>query len=222
MQRGVLYVTWGDIAPILNRSIASLKTIHPELPVEVIHGAGESLRAKTMIGQLSPFESTLYLDADTIVMGRLDFAFEKAERFGLACCICEAPWMRRYGVEGEENFIEYNTGVLFFTRGAAPVYAWPRFADTPSSSRWRMHSDPPERVRGLAYDDQASFSRAVEAAQFNPFILPINYNLRPNFHRSFFGPVRIWHDYSEPPPIVTTVSCADLAMPPTYFELDHL
>ncbi|MEJ0070814.1 MAG: hypothetical protein WDO24_21130 [Pseudomonadota bacterium] len=36
----------------------------------------------------SPFETTVYLDADTVVLGRLDYGFEMAERFGLACCHC--------------------------------------------------------------------------------------------------------------------------------------
>jgi hypothetical protein len=33
---------------------------------------------------------------------------------------------------------------------------------------------------------------------FNPFVLPLNWNLRPKWQRSFFGPVRIWHDVSAP------------------------
>jgi hypothetical protein len=44
---------------------------------------------------MTPFEETLFLDADTVPLGRLDFGFEQAQRFGLACCICEVPWARR-------------------------------------------------------------------------------------------------------------------------------
>lgn len=228
MQRGVLYVTWGDaIRPILDRSIQSLKSIHPELPVEVVRDvSGEGLRAKTDMGSLSPFESTLYLDADTIVIGRLDFAFEKAERFGLACCICEAPWMRRYGLKHECEWIEYNTGVLFFNKFSQPVFDhWRELSGcTPAQSRWRMYDDPSGAIRGLEYDDQASFGRAVQLSGFNPFILPVNYNLRPSFHRSFFSPAKIWHDYNPPPQSVIEVSRQVEAgvSPITYMELDRL
>src|SRR4051812_2760577 len=96
--RGVVYVVWGSrIDPVLDRSIKSVQRIHPELPIHVHRLESGSLRSKTCMGQISPFASTLYLDADTVVLDRLDFGFQKAEVFGLACAICEAPWMRRYG-----------------------------------------------------------------------------------------------------------------------------
>lgn len=197
MKRGVLYIVWGErIEATLERSLASLQAVHPELPVHVERLPAGSLHEKTRMGALTPFESTLYLDADTVVLGNLDHAFDKAEQFGLACSICEAPWLRRYGA-GEGDSIEYNTGVLFFTDKARPVFDnWRALADTPSQSRWTMCDNI---SRGLSYDDQASFARAVQVAGFNPFVLPINYNLRPSFHRNFFLPLRIWHDYSDPP-----------------------
>jgi len=123
--RGVLYVVWGNkIEPILQRSIVSLKATHPELPVEIVRTSGaenepRSLLEKSRMFELSPFEETLYLDADTIILERLDFAFEKAREFSIACCICEAPWARRYaGLSNRGDMIEYNTGVLFFTERA--------------------------------------------------------------------------------------------------------
>ena len=36
----------------------------------------------------SPVEEKLYLDADTVVLGTLNYGFEKARKFGLARCIC--------------------------------------------------------------------------------------------------------------------------------------
>jgi hypothetical protein len=173
-----------------------VNAIHPDLPVHVEWLDQGTLRDKTRMGSLTPFETTLYLDADTIVLGNLDAAFDKAERFGLACSICEAPWLRRYRTDAGDG-IEYNTGVLFWSRAARPVFeAWERLADTPSASCWTMRDGI---LRGLNYDDQASFGRAIAATGFNPFVLPINYNLRPAFHRSYFTPVKIWHDYADPP-----------------------
>src|SRR5262245_18278213 len=97
--RGVLYIVWGDqIEPMLNRSIASVHAHHPGMPIHVARAEPQSagLQAKAKMGTASPFKTTLYLDADTVVLGNLDYGFERAEKFGLACCINECPWLRRY------------------------------------------------------------------------------------------------------------------------------
>src|ERR1051326_5641366 len=115
--RGVLYIKWGQkVDRTLQRSIQSLHAVHPELPVHVHEiTAGGTFLDKAQMHQFTPFEQTLYLDVDTVVLGRLDFAFQRAEKFALACAICECPWARRYaGLSGD--LIEYNTGVLYSMR----------------------------------------------------------------------------------------------------------
>lgn len=197
IRRGVLYIVWGNAADeALERSIASVSKHHPELPIHIHRMERGSLRNKSIMASITPFETTLYLDADTIVMGNLDFAFEKAEKIGLACCICEAPWMRRYGNELGDA-IEYNTGVLFFTNKSIEVFKkWPEMIKQNSQSRWRHM----ENEYGLEFDDQAGFGRAIESCEFNPYVLPMNYNLRADyFHKRFFLPVKIWHGYNNPP-----------------------
>lgn len=201
MTRGVLYIVWGEsINRVLNRSLESLKAHHPELSVYVhrVHGDG-TLRPKLCMNEVSPFDTTLFLDADTIVMGRLDYAFEKAERFGLACCICEAPWLRRYGHE-HGDLPEYNTGVIFWNKEkASGVFdRWATESEGPSKSTWKMGFE--HGRRGLEFDDQAGFSRAVEKSGINPHVLPLGWNLRPDwFHKRLFAPVKIWHGYDTPP-----------------------
>ena len=78
--RGVLYIVWGSAAEgPLERSLDSLKSHHPELPVHVARlGDGACLLDKARMGDLSPYKETLYLDADTVVLGNLDFGFAKA------------------------------------------------------------------------------------------------------------------------------------------------
>jgi hypothetical protein len=51
----------------------------------------------------------------------------------------------------------------------------------------------------MPYADQAAFARALREWSRAPFILPLNWNFRPNWHPSWFGPLKIWHDYSTPP-----------------------
>jgi hypothetical protein len=199
MKRGVLYIVWGDkVETALNRSIESVKRFHPDLPIHVVRGnADEGLKQKSRMGSITPFESALYLDSDTVVMSSLDFAFERAEQFGLACCINECPWARRYGSEFGD-WIEYNTGVLFFTPAARQVFAtWESIAPTTlSRSVWLS---PEREQRGSLWDDQASFARAIAETKWNPYVLPFVWNLRPEWYPVVFAPAKIWHDYSAPP-----------------------
>ncbi len=145
--------------------------------------------------ELSPFETTLFLDTDTVVMDRLNFGFEKAEQHGLACCINECPWARRYADIGGDQ-IEYNTGVLFFTRNAAPVFnRWSELSQSIDSSIIFYKEGQP---KVMLHNDQAGFSQAISDTSFNPFVLPLNWNLRPAWQKTFFGPVKIWHERTEP------------------------
>ena len=197
-KRGVIYLYWGDsVENELSRSIDSLQRIHPELPYERIKlPEGSSLLDKSTMLTRSPFETTLFLDTDTVVLDRLNYGFEKAERHGLACCINECPWARRYcDIAGDQ--IEYNTGVLFLTKAAQPVF-----------DRWKAISHSIDssivfRREGknlvMPHNDQAGFSQAVEDTGFNPFILPLNWNYRPAWQKSFFGPIKVWHDRNDVP-----------------------
>lgn len=198
---GVLYVIWGEQGEAyLERSRKSLKVIHPELPVEVMRlPDGSNLLDKARAIRQSPFDRTLFLDVDTVVLDRLDFGFEMADRNGLACCICECPWARRYPSIGGDH-VEYNTGVLFFTRKAkAALKTWDTLSTTLDSSIQMLVDG---QIRVMQLNDQASFAQAICEWDRTPFILPMNWNFRPLWHRSVFGPVKIWHDYRDVPALI--------------------
>lgn len=200
--RGVLYIVWGDRAEAaLERSLKSLRQHHPELPVKIeriaVTDPIEGLLQKARMMALSPFNETLFLDADTIVLGRLDFGFAKAAQYGLACCICECPWARRYQKSIKGDVVEYNTGVLFFTERAAPVFeCWQKLAPAVDSSIVFIGDG---QVLRMPHADQCTFALSIEQTGFNPFILPPNWNFRPQFQYSFFGPLKIWHSYDTIP-----------------------
>jgi len=202
-ERGVIYMVWGDkVEAALQRSRRSLAAVHPELPVEVIRldvkDPIEGLLEKASMFRRSPFRETLFLDADTVVLGRLDYAFDKAQRFGLACSISECPWARRHGgLDGD--MIEYNSGVLFFTEKSRPVFeSWERLVRQLDLSI--DYIDVRTNQPGtMAHSDQGGLSAAIEECGVSPFVLPLNWNLRAEFQRSFFGPIKIWHDYGDPP-----------------------
>lgn len=198
MTRGVIYVYWGNkFEEELHRSMDSLKRYHPDLPVEVFKlGDNSSHLNKTAMLDYSPFDTTLYLDTDTTVLGNLDFGFDRAEKFGLACCINECPWARRFA-EHTGDMVEYNSGVLFFTKKAKPVFdMWKECSKTVDSSI-RFYLGDKVVMQPVA--DQGSFAAAMEKSNFNPSVLPFNWNFRPMWHKTFWGPIKIWHDHSDVP-----------------------
>lgn len=196
--RGVVYMVWGDkVWPSLDRSRQSLQAVHPELPVHVeILPPDSTLLDKSRMHRLTPFDETLFLDSDTVVLDRLDFGFEMAERHGLALSICECPWARRYGgIDGD--VVEYNTGVIFFNEKSRAVFdAWEACGREIDSSILFYQGS---HVVRMPFNDQAGFAKAVKDTGFNPYVLPYNWNFRPLWHRTFWGPIKVWHDYSDPP-----------------------
>jgi hypothetical protein len=205
MTRGILSIYWGDESKLpIERLKASVKKYHPELKHEIVKvdapsGEPGSLNKKAAMLDLSPFDETLFLDLDTVVLGRLDYGFEKAIQHGVAIAICESPWGRRYPKIFQGDQVEYNTGVIFFTKQAKNVFdQWKVFASSVDSSIIFVSDG---QIAIMPANDQGSFALAVDEMKFNPFVLPLNWNFRPMFHKSFFGPVKIWHDYSDPPSI---------------------
>jgi hypothetical protein len=202
--RGALFIVWGEnVAPVLDRAVNSFRHWHPELPVHVerLDAGTDPIRGllyKSRMAALSPFEETVFLDADTVVLGRLDYAFDRAQRHGIACAINECPWARRYGDPAlSGDHIEYNTGVLFFTRAARRLFdAWSDNAEALDSSIEWIEDGEPKR---MPFNDQAGFAKAMEDTGMHPFVLPLNWNFRPPFHRGYFGPLKIWHDYGDVP-----------------------
>jgi hypothetical protein len=201
LTRGALYIVFpgnSRVEAALARSIESLSAVHPELPVHIERmPEGSSLLDKARMYDISPFDETVFLDADTVVLGRLDHGFDKAAQHGLACCICECPWARRYGAFSDRgDMIEYNTGVLFFGQGSERVFdGWQRCIAVDSSIRFMRGNE----LAVMPFNDQAGFAEAIEQSEFNPFILPMNWNFRPIWQHTAFGPIKIWHDYSEVP-----------------------
>ncbi|MCE9619218.1 MAG: hypothetical protein K8R92_04850 [Planctomycetes bacterium] len=210
MSRGILSIYWGDESKLpVERLKTSVRKFHPELPHEIIKidapaGDDSSLVRKAAMFDLSPFDETLYLDIDTVVQGNLNFGFEKAAIFGMAIALNECPWARRYHRIFEGDQIEYNTGVIFFTKKAAPVFSkWRELAPVTDSSLMVVRDGKPHMMKA---NDQGSFALAIEQTGFNPFVLPMNWNFRPMWHKSFFGPIKIWHDASPVPPIIERIN----------------
>jgi hypothetical protein len=201
MSRGILYLVWGKGCDrLLERSIASVNHWHPELPVHVEKMPdGSNLHCKAEMYQRSPYDETLFLDADTVVLGRLDYGFRMAGPHGIALSV--SPWQRRFdklpthsNPSLQPDATEYSSGVVFFTRDReiGEIFdCWNTYADLDTSCSYQTHDGS---IKRAARNDQALLSLAIHRNGFNPFVLPQNWNLVPKYHKQFFGEVKVWHD----------------------------
>ncbi len=209
--RGILYLVWNGMDAMVQRSIDSVRRLHPEMPIHV-HCLPDDANVldKAQMAAITPFEETLYLDADTMLLDRIDFGFEMATRHGIALVMGDCPWGRRSAaVSGDA--VEYDTGVLFFTRKAAPVFsAWKTIAASIDSS-YILPLGQNQAMR-IMFNDRTSFSQVLLTSSFAPFVLPLNWNFRPRTHRTWWGPVKVWHDYKDPMPQLAQIS-AEQARP---------
>jgi len=200
-KRGILYIIWGKnkkIEDMLAAAVASVQKYHPELPVHIERLETGSKITKTKMFDMSPFEETLFLDNDTKVLGRLDYGFEKASQFGMALTLNGCPLARRYRDKRlKGDMIEYSSGVIFFTPKAKAVFdAWQELFPQIDCSILHFQNN---QLCLMPAADQASLAMAVEQTGFNPFVLPANWNLHPEWNRFFFGPIKIWHSSNEIP-----------------------
>lgn len=183
--KGIVYVAWGDkVQDELQRSIDSLPDGIPHTVIEPeTHDSGHS--AKLCMFEESPYDLTLYLDTDTVVLtDNLDFVFEMAWLYNIAIALAPASdAAHQYGFVGEDYLPQYNTGVMCFNKSdrTREVFEW-----------WRENQ--------VGKYDQPAFARAVWHHTVNPYVLPREWNFRSMpLEVQGFGPIKIWHSRTDPP-----------------------
>lgn len=197
MNNGVLYIVWGEYnKEELNRSIASVEKLGLKYVVRCLDRK-TGLYNKASMYELSPFENTLYLDTDTIVLDDVSYGFDISMKHDIALCICEASDARRF--EGIKDYtIEYNTGVIFFKKGNIKSLFDKWLENTTKiDDRCFFYIDGKKVV--CPQNDQASFSIAIKETNINPAVLPNTWNLRPIWQKQWFGKLKIWHDHADIP-----------------------
>ena len=143
------------------------------------------------------YDTFLFLDCDTRVIGDLSLGFEKAERHGIAIAPAPnynlpeffgcAPLMRQAGLEPADQ-IQYNAGVIFFhlTPAVRQVLRL-----------WRELCDTIGADAGFPRD-QPFLNMAFEKLGFLPYVLSPLYNYR-GMGEHAVGAVRIWHSHDPVP-----------------------
>lgn len=183
ISRGAIYLATGEKYIAEARvSQASLKKFGVESTLLEQDGlARATLGGKSRMYSRSPYESTVFLDTDTVVLGDLTFGFEMAERHGIAMTIAPACYARRRDPEIGDA-IEYNTGVMFFRRSPDVEEVFRVWEELAPSHR----------------SDQPTFARAMVQTGFNPFVLPRNWNYRGGIDfPQVYGPIKVWHSRVE-------------------------
>lgn len=185
MSRGILYTIWGKHdRKLLRKSIRSAKQFGYQFMVrDVSNEQGEGFQKRHTWTDL-PFDTTLLLDMDTQIKGNIDYGFEMAERFGVACCM--APAAQAYHMDGNaikrlhhRDMPQYNCGVIFIHNRMQPYLK--ELADLLLTYPQSGHNDQPY------------FSYIF--SQIPPFILPKNYNYRAksSYEGTLFGDLKIRH-----------------------------
>ena len=166
--RGVVYIAYGRRAVTeATASIFTLRRFH-DWPIAVI---GEAIRgcahiqwpntgtpgrwAKVNLARLTPFDETLFLDADTRIHGKLDIGFRLLAHYDLVIVASRPQHSevlshlsaeeRTYTLQQLLDPLQLNTGVMWFNRAVTPLFeAW-RF-------EWNLYKDK----------DQGALLRALE------------------------------------------------------------
>lgn len=142
------------------------------------------------------YETVLYLDCDTHIVGDISLGFAAARRHGIA--MVPAPhydlgnyWgfgaiMRGLGSEPAGQ-MQYNAGVIFYhlTDRVRAVLC-----------RWR---DLCRTLDGVHRNDQPLLTLAFEQLGFQPYVLSPQFNYR-GLGELAVGPIRIWHSHDPVPP----------------------
>jgi len=213
VKRCVVYVAWGDthihqlekrideskmpdadilLITDLDTSVTSnrLKLIRKDFRLCDTHRKPEGITSIPY-----QYEECLFLDTDTIILGDIEFGFEKARKHGIA--IAPAPhysldhfWDFDRVMEAENVALDgqllYNSGVIFFMR------------TNPVMEVFNLWLELAAKYDGQRNDDQSLLTLAMELLEFNPYTLSINYNFR-GYDQGVSGVVRLWHS-SQPVP----------------------
>lgn len=222
IERGILFIATGP--SYLAEAIGAARSVRkawPGIPltlmadeappagcfdhVEIVE-AERSSRDKPRLMGRSPFEQTIFLDADIYCCAPLPELFDQLDRFELLAAYDDGRFSTKIDqATGEEQFVkvpgipdsfpELNTGVMAFRRTAATAALF---------DRWLVEYD--EVLNGTLADhhDQPSFRASVYHSDVRFGILPSEYNFRLGCPGSARTQIKIIHGRWNYDPIAPT------------------
>ncbi len=220
--KGVIYIATGE--KCVNEALvsaASLKRYMPDLPVTLfsdIHIASEYINNVVSIKEptntfedkirniyKSPYDYTLYLDADTYICDDFSELFDLLDNFDIAAA---HNYGRRFSTGRYSDkaittsFPTFNCGVILFKKSVKTRELFSGWLRLYLRNKRRQRADVNhKKIQGGVLNDQHSFREAVYESDARVCILARNYNLRCpegfiegkvkiiHYRRGPFGPI---------------------------------
>ena len=211
MNIGAIYIITQDsrYTQLLLNSAASLKRVMPDLPITVfsqfpiespnfervvrVEGSEDGFYDKTVFFQQTPYERTLFVDADIYFVEPVSELFSILDHFDFAATHEEylnTDWWNRYPrPDIPASFPEFNTGILAYKRS-------PRMdsllKDWSSLYKSFIAAHPGEKI-----NDQPFFRAAVYSNEARFATLTREYNCKFRGQGYLNGRVKILHGHVE-------------------------
>lgn len=157
---------------------------HPRITYELIFDPHFSYIDKLFGFLNSPYEKTLFIDADTIVVGDLSDLSQLLDYYDF--CAIQDPTNphahppQDYTFTVPDSFAEFNTGVVLYRKNEKVIQLFEDWLDlykrVPS---FRTDQDPLREV--------------IYSSTVRTHVLPKNYNFMPGLAAIFEGDIKIFH-----------------------------
>ncbi len=209
MQNGAIYILTQNklYVDLALQSIASLKQKMPELPVTVfsefpidsplieqvipVPASTNGLYEKAKLIQQSPYERTLFVDADILILEPFPEIFDLLDRFDCAATheeYVDTDWFHHYPRPDIPScFPEFNTGILLFKRSLAMQCVFQEW----QSLYTQFLRDKPD----APVNDQTFFRAALYHSDARIATLTREYNCKYRGQGYLNGPVKMLHGH---------------------------
>ena len=210
MANGAIYILTHDerYVSLALQSVASLKRAMPDLPVTVfsqfpissalvervvrVQPTGDGFYDKTKLIQDSPYDRTLFIDADIIVVEPFPEVFDLLERFDCAATHEEyvnTDWFNCYQRSDiPSSFPEFNTGILLYKRSHKMDMVLKEWESLYSQFLG-------EKKPGRQINDQPFFRAAIYHSEARVATLTREYNCKFRGQGYLNGSVKVLHGH---------------------------
>jgi hypothetical protein len=209
MANGAVYIVTQDsrYVDLLRISAQRLKTVMPDLPITIfsqfpisdgcfdqvvrVEGSSDGFYDKTRLIRESPYERTIFVDADIYVAEPFPELFSLLDRFDCAATheeYMDTDWFHRYPrPDIPASFPEFNTGIFLFKRSASVDRLLMKWGE--------LFREFMEQYPKLAINDQPFFRAAVYETDVRMATLTREYNCKFRGQGYLAGPVKIVHGH---------------------------
>jgi hypothetical protein len=209
MSDGAIYIITKDerYLNLLEASAASLKRAMPDLPITIfsqfpissanfdkvirVNTEGDGFYDKARLMLDSPYDRTLFLDADIYVAEPVTELFALLDRFDCAATHEEylnTDWFNDYPrPDVPMSFPEFNTGVLAFKRSSNMQRALQEWS--------RLYNEFLKKHPGLSINDQPFFRVAAYHGDARIATLGREYNCKFRGQGYLNGPLKVLHGH---------------------------